>query len=200
MMYVIWVIVQNKIRMVYPVSCTAACYGNHTRHQKVGMVRPKLGGSGPPSGCALACTESGETSRTPVYTSVIRCSVTYVCPSRVNNRRRFRQYCRRAGCAPPRIDRRWERRAEVRGTEETSFVVVVVVGDVFGERACRRRRDSRPFVAGCRTYIHDGDAPAGYVTYIRYGGCARDGPASCERGLSGRDGCGGGSGVVIADL
>jgi len=55
--------VQNKIRMLYPVSCTAVCYVTVITLfiKKVGVVRPHfLGGGGPdppdppPSGCALA--------------------------------------------------------------------------------------------------------------------------------------------------
>jgi len=37
------------------VDCSLLRNGNHTLHQKVGVVRPNFGGSGPPtpSGCAL---------------------------------------------------------------------------------------------------------------------------------------------------
>ena len=44
------VIVQNKIRMVYPVSCNYCSLlrnGNHTLHQKVGVVCPNFGGPDP---------------------------------------------------------------------------------------------------------------------------------------------------------
>jgi len=50
---VVWVIIQNKIRMVYPVSCTAVC-----SYVKSWGGPSKFWGSGPPnppSGCALAC-------------------------------------------------------------------------------------------------------------------------------------------------
>ena len=41
---------RTKYGCIYPVSWTAVCYnGNHTLHQKVGVVRPNFGGSGPPT-------------------------------------------------------------------------------------------------------------------------------------------------------
>jgi len=50
--------VQNKIRMVYPVSCTAVCYVTVITLfiKKVGVVRSHVGVRAlwPPSGCALA--------------------------------------------------------------------------------------------------------------------------------------------------
>jgi len=36
------------------VHCSLLRNGNHTLHQRVGMVRPNLGLPRPPSGCALA--------------------------------------------------------------------------------------------------------------------------------------------------
>jgi len=50
--YIVFVfIVQNKIRMVYPVSWTAVCYVTVITLfiKNVGVVRPNFGGSGPPS-------------------------------------------------------------------------------------------------------------------------------------------------------
>ena len=50
--------VQNKIRMIYPVSCTAVCYVTVITLfiKKVGVVRPNFKGPDPhdpTSGCAL---------------------------------------------------------------------------------------------------------------------------------------------------
>ena len=57
----------EKIRIVYPVSCTAVCYVTVITLfvKKVGMVRPNFGGSGPPlplSSCALGSSSSSSSS------------------------------------------------------------------------------------------------------------------------------------------
>ena len=46
----VWVIVQNKIWMVYLISCTAVCYVTVITLfiKKVGVVHPIFWGSGPP--------------------------------------------------------------------------------------------------------------------------------------------------------